>query len=519
MIGSSKHYENKTDYVKDFGKFDVGPNWNIEEAEFVNIGPAGDYQTADDTDEDPYPDPIKRLKLAVEKPNANIEETYYWFLQFLRHDLGYPQIDKIYDIFSASENSAVFGNMGQRMAIQQDRAAQYLRGVGELVKQLFQIVRELRIIDEKLEPYKKWKVNKSADISLKHNFIQLVEQGGNNPDSVYSLATKIGFTVLPDLFFGTHVYKLGKIDEEVDHGSVKEFNKVVRTVLKRKLYQYINWKEKSEKELESRRRFQLQYLRQHWTVIQLYMSWVKPYLKNIKRMGHSEGHMDSPDIINAFDATKVEIEILAKKPLRLKSSDGSKDHYKCILAHFSYVTKPHLTYKQEYGQQAVAHKGRCEVTLRAYGWHKEDIEHYKNMRRQQDVEMLKALDVHIQGAFDALGDQFEQYLLESGEEMALERKKALDKKNEESESAKAELDKKRNKFKKFGLLEPFLDIFMGFGELFGGFFASGPKREKKDDTPSTSRDKEKLKSSAVDASKEMGVLYTVYKKSHRNLSW
>ena len=450
----------------------------------------------------------------MEKPSASIEETYYWFLQFLRHDLGYPQIDKIYDIFSASENSAVFGNLGQRMAIQQDRAAQYLRGVGELVKQLFQIVRELRIIDEKLEPYDKWKTNKSADISLKHNYIQLVEGGGNNPDSVYSLATKVGFTVLPDLFFGTHVYELGKIDQEVDEGSVKEFNKVVRTVLKRKLYQYINWKTKSEKELKSRRRFQLQYLRQHWTVIQLYMAWVKPYLKTIKRMGHSEGHMDSPDIINAFDATKVEIEILAKKPLDLRKKDG---HYKCILAHFTYVTKPHLTYKQEYGQQAVSHTGRCEVTLRAYGWHKEDIDHYKDMRRQQDIEMLKALDVHIQGAFDALGDQFEAYLLESGEDMAIERKKALDKKNAEYVDAKSELDKKRNKF---GVLEPFIDIGIGFGELFGGFFSSKPKQEKEDESsPSKNRDEEKLKKSAKIASGEMGVMYTVYKKSHRSLSW
>ena len=86
MIGSSKHYENKTDYIKDFGKFETGPGWKIEEAEFVNIEAAGDYQTADDTDEDAYPDPIKRLKIGVEKPSASIEETYYWFLQFLRHD-------------------------------------------------------------------------------------------------------------------------------------------------------------------------------------------------------------------------------------------------------------------------------------------------------------------------------------------------------------------------------------------------------------------------------------------------
>ncbi len=51
----------------------------------------------------------------------------------------------------------MFGSNAQRLSIQQDRASQYLVQIGQLVKQLFPLVRELRIIDERLEMYNSWK--------------------------------------------------------------------------------------------------------------------------------------------------------------------------------------------------------------------------------------------------------------------------------------------------------------------------------------------------------------------------
>lgn len=517
MLDIAKTFTTKAEYIKEFGKFDLGPQWKVEQTEFVDIEQAGGYQTADDTNEDIYPEPTSRIRLSIEQPNVSIEETYYWFLHFMRQELGFPQIEKIYDIFSASEASAIFGQMGQRLSIQQDRVSQYLTNVGGLVKQLFSLVRELRIIDEKLTPHREWKRRKSADITLKHTFISLVEGGGNNPDSIYSLSQRVGFTVLPDLFFGTHVYSIEDIDNEVDKGSMKEFNKVVKTVLKRKLFQYVVWKEKIEKELEARRRFQLQYTRQHWTVIQMYIAWVKPYLKAVKRMQQHQGFMDSPDIINAFDTTKLEIQILGKKPVNIGKKDG---HYSCVLATFTYSTKPKLTYNQQYGQQAVAHTGKVKVTLRSYGWHDEDIKAYKLMRQQEDIAMLKSLDVHLASTFDALGKDFEKYLEEAEDEDALKRKEKRD-----EEAAKVEQDAKNaynqhNKFHKLGPLEPFFEMGAGIGELFGSFFkGTKQKKSSKKVAKPNMRNENMLKKAAGKASIEMNVLYTVYKKTHRHLAW
>lgn len=504
----------KTDAIIKFGK-DLG--WQVEETEFRDFVEAGGYQTADLVDEDAYPDPYSRFRLLVEKPDQNIEETYYWFLNFLRNDMHFSQIDKIYDVFSASESSALWGNIGQRQSIQQDRASQYLKGIGELVRTLFQIVRELRILDERLEPYAKWETNKSADITLKGIFASLVEGGGNNPDSIYSLAQKMGFTVLPDLFMNTHVYELDDIDKVVDEGSAKEFNNVLKTVLKRKLFGYINWKKKTETEFKARRKFQLQYLRQHWSTIQLYMTWVKPYLRANKRLSARQSHIESAEFIGAFDTSRIEIEVLAKRPLKM-SKDNK--HYSCVLATFSFMSKPKMSYKPEMQQQVVGHIGSCEITLRSYGWHEEDVKAYKKMRQEEDLELLKLADEHVGNAFDALKEELQKYLDEAENSDPTEANKRKEKEAEEYAKAAKELKDS----KKFGLIEPFTSIGGGILELGKSFFAKNEIKEDKAKTNEISKagevpDESKKKKAAEDASLKIWLTYNIYKKTHGLLNW
>jgi hypothetical protein len=46
-------------------------------------------------------------------------------------------------------------------------------------------------------------------------------------------------------------------------------------------------------------------------------------------------------------------------------------------------------------QQATSHIGSCTVTFRAYGWHDDDIEAFKKMREEEDMELLQLADVGI----------------------------------------------------------------------------------------------------------------------------
>ena len=474
---------------------------DMEEAEEVNIQPFTDSKFASYV-KTGYPDPSKRYKLVVEASSLSVEETYYWILNYFRESSGFPNIDKITDIFSASEQSAFWGAAQSRIGIQQERVGNYLKGISEMIKQLFQLVRELRILDEKLEPRKNWGKILAADVAMKGEYTDLVENRGGQiqPGSVYHLAQSVGFTILPDLFFNTHVYKLDDLDTKVDE---LKFNKSVKQVLRRKLYAFINWKLRTDQELESRRVFTLKYLRQHWNVIKMYMNWVKPYLRNIARMQMNPEQTESPDIISAFETSVIEIELLAYK----QTTTG---YHPCILATFKHRTRPELSFQQDqYAHRGPVHVGRVEVTLRSYGWSDKQLATYKRYRGEEDMMLLGMVDESVKAAMDALGDELEKYLWEAGE-------KEFEEKRKEKEAAEKKKKKAFDQGMAVGMFDPFFSVFRGFWEIFTMFIPVSGGGGKKGD-------KNKVKGDPKDASKsasgEMYQVYKNYKKGHGMLSW
>ena len=397
-------------------------------------------------------------------------------------------------MFSASEQSAFWGAAQQRLSIQQDRVSQYMAAIGKMIKDLFQLVRELRIIDERLEIYQNWEKSKSADVTLKGLYVDLVEGASKNPSSVYGLAQQVGFTILPDLFFNTHVYKTEDLDSVIDD---MKYNKQVKNVLRRKLFAYVNWKIKTEKELEDRRRFQLKYLRQHWDTIKMYMAWIKPHLRNIRRLQMKEKHIESPDIINAFETSMIEIEILAKKP-------SVKKIHPVILATFEFRTRPDMSFQQDqYAHKGPIHVGRVIATLRSYAWTKEEIQKYKSYRDEETMELYGMLDGSVKAAMEALGDELEAYLKEAGEELKI---------------TKDKIEEPKKKKINFGALDPFISIFKGFGEIFGALGPTGLfnfEKKEKEYVPSKSDRKKAAKTANVN----LWLTYKNYKKAHKMITW
>jgi hypothetical protein len=416
-----------------------------------------------------YPSPLKRYHLVYESFQISIEEVYFWLLDHIRYEAGFSRAYKVKDIFSATENSAFFGNSQQRLGIQQDRAQQYLASIGKMVKDLFQLVRELRILDEKLEPRKQWKTLKSADATLKGDYVDLVENRGGqtSPGSVYGLAQQLGYAALPDLFFNLHVYSLKQVDAEVEK---LKYNKNVKSVLKRKLYQFINWKEKTDHELEARRRFTLKYLRQHWDVIEMYMSWVKPYLRHIARLTMNDQMLGSAEMISAFEQSYVETEVLFAKP------SGKK--FDVIVYSIDFRTRPDMRYTQEGYQKGPLHVGKADINLRAYIWEQHHIDQYLAFRRREDLYMLGVVDKSVQSAMEALGEELEGYLAEAGEPKYREKVEAEKKAHEEMAKNRGGAPSMFS-----GVFEPFTALGGGFAEILGlkgmgSLFSADFKRKK-----------------------------------------
>ncbi|MBI2523187.1 hypothetical protein HYW19_02240 [Candidatus Woesearchaeota archaeon] len=449
-----------------------------------------------------FPKPLRRYRLHYEGYNISIEEPYFFILHYLRYYSGFPYIDKITDIFAAAENSAFFGASQQRLGLQQDKVSQFLATIGKMVRELFQLVRELRILDERLSYYydsfTASRSAESAEITLKGIWVDLVEQGAKNPASVYGMAREVQFTTLPDLFFSTHPKKQEDVDEVVERER-GAFNRKVREVLKRKLRTFLAWKEHTFEEIKTRRKFTLKFLRQHYEVIKMYTYWVKPYLRNIQRLQLDQSKTETPDLLVAFETSMIEVELLARKPSKIKIAGIDKEINQCLLLHYLFRTRPEMNYQQEY-QKGPLHLGRVEIDFRVYAWTEDEVENYKKMREQEDFQLLGLIDGSVKAAIEALGDELMRYLEEAGEEFG---------------PKKQEVEKKSS-----SLISPYTSIFKGFSELFGiakkAKKAPMPKKPSKDDAFKLILAR---RQAAATAKSDTWAVYHHFKKHHSMLNW
>ncbi len=442
----------------------------------------------------------KRFRLLWEKFDIAIEEVYFWIHNHLTTDWAFPYIVKTKDLFTASENSSFFGASQQRLGAQQDKVSQFLAVIGKMVKELFQVVRELRIIDERTKYYYnsqgiykdpkgnytlKKKTDQSSEITLKGIWIDLVEQGAKNPASVYGMARELQFTTLPDLFFNAPHMETDKVDSYVDS---LDFNKAVKNVLKRKLKTFLSWKETTFEELKNRRTFTLKYLWQHYDVIKMYMSWVRPYLSNIRRMHMDVEKTKTADLVAAFEGSMIELEFLAAQlPVNDNTGKQNKKVYAVILVHFMYRTRPIMGFQQEY-QRGPQHMGRVVFTVRPYVWTKEQIENFVKYREKQDFELMKSISGSVEAAMKALGGDIQKYLKEAG--------------RIEYENPESDIMKSDGKTDKSG--NPFSALFSIF----------------KSSKPAPSYNKEAETGSAGGVAKTVAwKTYENFKKAHGMFSW
>jgi hypothetical protein len=446
-----------------------------------------------------FPKPIKSYKLFYEVSELSLEEPYFWVLDMMK--TSFPMVDKLEDSFAAAENSAFFGASQQRLGAQQDKVSSFLAATGKMIKELFQMVRELRIIDERLTYYKgsdkqlSKEINqrhKGPEVTLKGYFVDLVQGGGKSAASVYGMAQQLEFVTLPDLFFDAPPFKNQQEIEKHISNLGKDFNHNVLRVLLRHLTQFTQWKEQTFKEHKNRRKFMLSYLLQHFEIIKMYVNWVKPYLRNVSKLSLKQKNMNSPDLVAAFEGSMIDVELLGRirKPVGEKKGANG-----CLLVTFQYRTRPDLKIHNEY-QRGAVHVGRFEMQLRAYTWTDDQVEAYKNLKDKEIMSLIGDVSSTVEQAMNSLGKELDNYIKEAKD--SVEGKKEV------------EMEEKPKK--------TFMETF------FGDFYT--PKSKKAMPTPNKRNlMKEKaemdaalssLKGAAKGAS---WAVYNYFKKSHRMVTW
>ena len=399
-----------------------------------------------------YPTPISHYHLIYESYKKPLEAYYFWSLNHL-NDLGFGQVIKITDIFAASEQSALYGSSAQRLGLAQDKVSGYLVAIGRLVKELFQIVREVRIIDERLNYHlllqdKDPRVRDSAEVALKSIWVELVEGGGKNTNSVFGLQRELNYKTLPALFFKYHPQEYKDVGKLLD--AIKEnLNQDNRVVLEKKLIQYLNWRKENKKELDNRRDHTLKYLNQHYQAIQMYLGWVRPYLKHISRLSQKSQFLDSADLVTSFEGSMMEIEILGTQVVK-----GAGDNRACMLLNFKYRTSPTMSFQGQDYKQGPIHMGKVEIVWRSYVWTDDQIKSFVQCKQMEDFDMLGNIDQSIRDAMEGLGDSLRRYIAEAqGKKFSPEK-----------EEKKEEKPKKPKEFP--SLFDPIKSTVKGFKEVF-----------------------------------------------------
>lgn len=381
---------------------------------------------------------IGKLQVSLDNMGDSIEKHYFHFVKFFtKHEstsfgIHAEELIKLKDVFDASVSSSFHGQIGSKISAMQQQISGYLTQIGQLSKSLFPMVREIRLMDERLAMYNRSFSTKKDDqearqneVALKSTWIEVVEQGMQNPNSVYSMATKLGFVTLPDLFFGINPQgkdpqeQLKNLTSALDEIHKQQaFNTKVRIALEKKLVQYYTWKEKTWQEMEHTYKFRIKNLKQHYNVILLYVSWLKPYLTALKAL-QMKGNTSSYDLVSAFETSKLELELLAviKK---------GKKYHSCVLVRMAIVTKPELSYGQGGGRQ-VLHSGEIQVSIEPYAATQDDIDYYKKYSDSEHFKYYSGTAVDLAGDIDAmlksLGTDVEEYLREAETGERKEKKK------------------------------------------------------------------------------------------------
>jgi len=453
----------------------------------------------------------KRLSLIMDSMTEPIEKYYFFFTKFLSvHESSSFGINtkstdkqagliKLKDVFDASVSSSFHGNIGTKISAIQQQVSSYLTQIGQLTKTIFPMVREIRMMDERRDYYRKSlsavKDDSEArqnEITLKSMWVEVVEQGMQNPNSVYSLATKLGFVTLPDLFFGINPH--GKTIEEQQKNLTKDmdamqkehqFTQKLRDILTKKLVQYYTWKLKTNNEMEYTWKFRIKNLKQHYNVIRLYVSWLKPLMTTLKAL-QMKSNIYEPSLVSSFESSKLELELLGV-------TKRGKYYNSCLLIRIIQITRPDLTYTQG-GQKQVQHSGEVKIEIEPYVATNFDIDYYKE---QCDKEILRAVSgqqidfaVDVQEILDSLGGDVEKYLEEAEH----------GKKEEKKEEKKKEVVRQ-------SLFEPFTSL----GGAYKMFLPFRDKKMEKAREEAYDRADEK-KDMAKAASAHAWLIYDVFKK-------
>lgn len=426
---------------------------------------------------------VSKHLLSYDSLSEGMEPIYYWILDFMQ-DTGPSglgmKVRKFEEGMEASVTSGYFGEIGQRATLMQQKAMEYLGTINNIIKSLLNLIYDLKEFEIRLKAYDDLKSERREERDaavrvLKGMWMDQVDARKGRA-SINLLAQDLNFVTIRDAFF--HVNDIKVIDEKLD------LNERVKTILKRKLHEYLEWQKLSEKEIRTRYNVEKAYLKSQVATLKLYADWVKPYLKAAQKLKMKE--FNKADLVHAFSNMEFEITLHGQKEIKpgdihesFKEVELDTKYYAIIEVTMHFRSVPSVMTGQ--GGRHYVHGGRTDIIFKGLS--------------VDDVELSALESWELYESIDLIEDYIGTSLKEIEDEVAKYTKKEEPEKKEEK--------------KKHTVENPFEGVIESFKNMFSPIKDLHIKRKK------SGIIYEELESTA--ASKAKGMAYTaynIYKKTH-----
>ena len=436
--------------------------------------------------------PEKEFNLTYDAFSEGLEPIYFWLLDFLRDSapggLGFD-VKKGEENYEASVSSGYFSEIGGKKTQMQQKAAEYLGAINQVIKSIINLIYDLKEFDIRLKHYDDYRSDdkerkSNGRIALKFVWMDQVDVK-NGAGSINGLAQNLNFTTLRSGFL--------QLDGETEEELKKyDMNENVKTIIRKKFDDFFTWLDYSEEEIRNRYTIEKSYLKSQVGTLKLYAKWAKPYLVAAQKLNMKE--FNTPDIVNAFSNMQMDLELFGKKEIKPESVNPNfkeikteRKFYAVVRIFLKFRTIPQSVSGQ--GGRQYVHGGRTDIIIQAFGMDDIDLNILESKELYEDMELI---DQWVNVSLETLEKELDKFI--------------HDKKEEKKE------EKKESKLN-HGFDNPFKGVFNEFSGMFS------PLKELVKPKPKESiLYKETLKEAINSSKLNCDILYKVYKKTHGMLA-
>ncbi|MBI2124433.1 hypothetical protein HYT92_01445 [Candidatus Pacearchaeota archaeon] len=369
--------------------------------------------------------------LVYDSSSETLEPVYFWILDMANSFFG-GKVEKLVDNFSSSPGSGHFAELGQRATVMQQQASKIMGDINIVIKSIMNIIYDLKEFQIRLKHYGASRLKnpdeaKAGLLSLKQIWMDNVDiKRGRG--SINMLAQDLNFVTIRDAFM---------IADSLDDIKKLDLNERVKRILDVKLSEFIEWKERSEKELKKRYEIEKSYLKSQVNSLKLYSSWAKPYLKAATELTMKERDRE-PSLVKVFNTILLELTLMGRSKFKFEDAvvdrdlpeafakyKLKRDYYSCVLIDFKFRGIP-----QRVGQQAhYAFGGRVEVKFRAYALNQDELDLINALLDDSSIsETLRWVSGMTDESLNEMKEDIDEFLKEESdsEKEARERAKEED---------------------------------------------------------------------------------------------